>query len=122
MSTTDHEANTDSQALLQPNEVNTNPSTGLLTQSRDSFSSDNEAARPIANEDSEGIQRAVEVSYWQCICLVISRQVGAGIFSTCSILNGNAGSIGMALILWFIAGCIAYAGACSKYIPYSISL
>src|ERR1700733_13011258 len=54
-----------------------------------------------------------EITYWQGICLVISREIGAGIFSTPSIVDRNAGNVPTALVIWFIAGCLSYAGACN---------
>jgi hypothetical protein len=60
-----------------------------------------------------------DVTYWQGVCLVISREIGAGIFSTPAIVNGNAGSVGLSLILWTLAGGLAYTGAC-KFPYYSL--
>jgi len=51
------------------------------------------------------------ISYWQGICLVISRQIGVGIFSTPAVVNRSAGTIGMSLIVWMVTGFLAYAGA-----------
>jgi len=61
-----------------------------------------------------------EITYWQGMCLVISREIGAGIFSTPSIVNRNAGSVGIALIIWLTAGCLSYAGACN-FQPFELS-
>lgn len=61
------------------------------------------------------------LSYWQGVCLITSRQIGAGIFSIPALVHRNTGSVGLSLILWVANGGIAYAGACafSFYAPYS---
>ena len=61
------------------------------------------------------------LSYWQGVCLITSRQIGAGIFSIPALVHRNTGSVGLSLILWAVNGGIAYAGACafSFYAPYS---
>jgi hypothetical protein len=68
---------------------------------------------PGAGQADDRLPERKEITYWQGMCLVISREIGAGIFSTPSIVNGNAGSVGIALIIWFTAGCLSYAGACN---------
>jgi hypothetical protein len=57
-------------------------------------------------EDSKG------VTYWQGVCLIISRQVGATILSVPSIVNKPAGSLKTSLLIWLGAGGVAYCGAC----------
>ena len=68
-------------------------------------------ANGLAESDTEHFAGQKDITYWQGICLVVSREIGAGIFSTPSIVNGNAGSVGTALLIWFVAGCLSYAGA-----------
>jgi Tryptophan/tyrosine permease family len=53
------------------------------------------------------------VTYWQGVCLIVSRQIGAGIFSIPAIVNRNAGSVGASFLFWIAAGCVAYTGACN---------
>jgi hypothetical protein len=53
------------------------------------------------------------VTWWSGVCLVVSQQIGSGIFSTPALVNNAAGSVGMSLIVWIIAGCIAWSGACT---------
>jgi hypothetical protein len=53
------------------------------------------------------------VTYWQGVCLIVSRQIGAGIFSIPAIVNRNAGSVGASFLFWIAAGCVAYTGACT---------
>jgi len=62
--------------------------------------------------DTNDLPETKEITLWQGICLIVTREIGAGIFSTPSIVNGNSGSVGMSLIIWFISGCLSYAGAC----------
>jgi len=56
-------------------------------------------------------QRKV-VTYWSGVFLVVGQQIGSGIFSTPALVNSGAGSVGMSLILWIIAGFMAWSGAC----------
>ena len=72
-----------------------------------------------AEQSDDRLLERKEITYWQGMCLVISREIGAGIFSTPSIVNANAGSVGTALIIWFTAGCLSYAGACTNPHPLS---
>ena len=58
------------------------------------------------------------VSYWSGVCLVVSQQIGSGIFSTPALVNSGAGSVGMSFILWIVAGCIAWTGACISLLAY----
>jgi len=74
---------------------------------------------PGAGQAGDRLLERKEITYWQGMCLVISREIGAGIFSTPSIVNANAGSVGTALIIWFTAGCLSYAGACTNPHPLS---
>jgi hypothetical protein len=78
-------------------------------------------ATPGAEHSGDRLLERKEITYWQGMCLVISREIGAGIFSTPSIVNANAGSVGTALIIWFTAGCLSYAGACTKSPPLELS-
>jgi hypothetical protein len=72
-----------------------------------------------AEQSDDRLLERKDITYWQGMCLVISREIGAGIFSTPSIVNANAGSVGTALIIWFTAGCLSYAGACTNHHPLS---
>ena len=56
-------------------------------------------------------QRKV-VTYWSGVFLVVGQQIGSGIFSTPALVNSGAGSVGMSLILWIMAGFMAWSGAC----------
>lgn len=52
------------------------------------------------------------LTYWSGVGLIVGAQIGAAIFSSPSLVNRNAGSVGMSLIVWLIAGCLSWAGAC----------
>ncbi|OAV95275.1 hypothetical protein, variant [Puccinia triticina 1-1 BBBD Race 1] len=47
------------------------------------------------------------------IALVVSSQIGSGIFSSPGILSQNCGSPGASLIVWLLAGILAWTGASS---------
>ena len=64
----------------------------------------------IADPDEPRLPK--ELTYWQGTALIISRQIGSGIFSMVALVNGNSGSMGMSLLIWIVTGCIAYCGAC----------
>jgi len=55
--------------------------------------------------------RSKDITYWHGVCLIMSRQIGATIFSAPSVVNGKSASIGMSLVAWFIGGLISYQGA-----------
>jgi amino acid transporter len=58
------------------------------------------------------VRKLQNVTYWSGVSLIVGNQIGAGIFSSPSLVNRNAGSVGMSLIVWIVAGCFAWAGAC----------
>lgn len=60
------------------------------------------------------------VTYWSGVSLVVGNQIGGGFFGSPAIVNGNAGSMGMSLTVWFIAGCLAWSGA-GKYCSFRSS-
>ena len=58
------------------------------------------------------LEKLKTVTYWSGLSLVVGLQIGSGIFSSPALVNRNAGSVGMSLIVWIIAGCLAWTGAC----------
>ena len=62
--------------------------------------------------ESSRLESVKTVTYWSGVCLVVSQIVGSGIFSAPALVNRNAGSVGMSLVLWIVAGCLAWTGAC----------
>lgn len=68
-----------------------------------------------STEDTAGharLEKLKTVTYWSGLSLVVGLQIGSGIFSSPALVNSNAGSIGMSLIVWILAGCLAWTGAC----------
>src|SRR5579859_6412557 len=67
-------------------------------------------------EDPSGharLEKIKTVTYWSGLSLVVGLQIGSGIFSSPALVNRNAGSVGMSLIVWIVAGCLAWTGACT---------
>lgn len=74
----------------------------------------------ISAEDPSGharLEKIKTVTYWSGLSLVVGLQIGSGIFSSPALVNRNAGSIGMSLIVWVVAGCLAWTGACMSPFP-----
>jgi amino acid transporter len=67
-------------------------------------------ARPQGNNDID-LEDYKTVTYWQGLCLLLSRQIGAGIFSSPATVNRNAGSVAGSLLIWLSTGGVAWAGA-----------
>jgi hypothetical protein len=68
-------------------------------------------------EDPSGnarLEKMKTVTYWSGLSLVVGLQIGSGIFSSPALVNRNAGSVGMSLIVWIVAGCLAWTGACTS--------
>jgi len=61
-----------------------------------------------------GLEKAKTVTYWSGLSLVVGLQIGSGIFSSPALVNRNAGSVGMSLIVWVVAGCLVWTGAGSS--------
>ena len=56
-----------------------------------------------STEDPSGharLEKLKTVTYWSGLSLVVGLQIGSGIFSSPALVNRNAGSIGMSLIVW----------------------
>lgn len=73
-----------------------------------------------STEDTTGharLEKLKTVNYWSGLSLVVGLQIGSGIFSSPALVNRNAGSVGMSLIVWILAGCLAWTGACTSLIP-----
>jgi hypothetical protein len=67
--------------------------------------------------DHAHLEKLKTVTYWSGLSLVVGLQIGSGIFSSPALVNSNAGSIGMSLIVWVCAGCLAWTGACTYSPP-----
>ena len=59
------------------------------------------------------LEKHKSLTYLNGLSLVIGLIIGAGIFSSPSQVNANAGSPGAALIAWTVAGALAWTGAAS---------
>ncbi|KAB8416371.1 hypothetical protein FH972_024890 [Carpinus fangiana] len=64
-------------------------------------------------EAGASLERNKSLTYLNGISLVIGLIIGSGIFSSPSQVNVNAGSPGASLIIWAIAGVLAWTGAAS---------
>lgn len=66
----------------------------------------------ISNADPQlSLENQKTVTYWHAVGFIITRQIGAGIFSSPAIVNRNAGSSPASLIVWISTGFVAWAGA-----------
>ena len=97
------------------------PRSSLSRLSITSFSY-NDMLLPLTTsaEDPSGharLEKLKTVTYWSGLSLVVGLQIGSGIFSSPALVNRNAGSVGMSLIVWIIAGCLAWTGACTTPQP-----
>ena len=61
----------------------------------------------------QSLERNKSLTYLNGLSLVIGLIIGSGIFSSPASVNSNAGSPGAALIVWVIAGLLAWTGAAS---------
>lgn len=59
------------------------------------------------------LERNKSLTYLNGLSLVIGLIIGSGIFSSPSQVNKNAGSPGASLIIWVVAGVLAWTGAAS---------
>lgn len=60
-----------------------------------------------------GLERHKSLTFFNGVSLIIGMIIGSGIFSAPAQVNINAGSPGAALIVWVIAGVLAWTGAAS---------
>ena len=59
------------------------------------------------------LERRKTLTFTNSLSLLLSLQIGSGIFSSPSQVNNNAGSPGMSLVIWLLAGLLAWTGAAS---------
>jgi hypothetical protein len=91
------------------------PRSSLSRLSMTSFSY-NDMLFPLTTsaEDPSGharLEKMKTVTYWSGLSLVVGLQIGSGIFSSPALVNRNAGSVGMSLIIWMVAGLLVWTGA-----------
>ena len=108
----------ESKLLDHMNEVSPVPSarSSLSRLSTTSFSY-NDMLFPLTTsaEDPSNnarLEKIKTVTWLSGLSLVVGLQIGSGIFSSPALVNRNAGSVGMSLIVWILAGCLTWTGAC----------
>lgn len=70
-------------------------------------------ADPHAVGESGSLERNKTLTYFNGVSLGVGLIIGSGIFSSPSQVNANAGSPGAALVIWLVAGLLAWTGAAS---------
>ena len=96
-------------SLTHPEYLETQVLSGSSQDSRSNIpTEENRLLRPISQP-----KHSKSLTWWDGVCLVVCQQIGSGIFSTPALVNKNAGSVGMSLLCWVVAGCIAWSGACT---------
>lgn len=68
---------------------------------------------PSAAEAGQSLEKHKTLTYLNGLSLVIGIIIGSGIFSSPGTVNINAGSPGASLIVWTVAGVLAWTGAAS---------
>ena len=71
------------------------------------------ALDPALGEGGGSLEKQKSLTYLNGLSLVVGLIIGSGIFSSPSEVNTNAGSPGASLIVWTIAGSLAWTGAAS---------
>ncbi|OLL21750.1 b(0,+)-type amino acid transporter 1 [Neolecta irregularis DAH-3] len=65
------------------------------------------------NSTSIRLEKEKSVSFASGVALVVGLQIGSGIFSSTGFVFLNSGSVGVSLIVWIVAGLLAWTGAAS---------
>ncbi|UPX18358.1 uncharacterized protein EKO05_0008660 [Ascochyta rabiei] len=73
----------------------------------------NPALDPAAALNPAALEKNKSLTYLNGLSLVIGLIIGSGIFSSPSQVNKNAGSPGASLVIWALAGVLAWTGAAS---------
>ncbi|MCJ1400650.1 hypothetical protein MMC11_003858 [Xylographa trunciseda] len=70
---------------------------------------------PISNplDHNPSLEKHKSLTYLNGLSLIVGLIIGSGIFSSPSQVNSNAGSPGASLIVWAVAGILAWTGAAS---------
>jgi hypothetical protein len=71
------------------------------------------AADPTSALNGGSLEKHKSLTYLNGLSLVIGLIIGSGIFSSPAQVNTNAGSPGASLIIWLVAGLLAWTGAAS---------
>ncbi|KAF9701083.1 hypothetical protein EKO04_000207 [Ascochyta lentis] len=73
----------------------------------------NPALDPTSALNGGALEKNKSLTYLNGLSLVIGLIIGSGIFSSPSQVNKNAGSPGASLLIWVVAGVLAWTGAAS---------
>ncbi|KAF2471145.1 uncharacterized protein BDR25DRAFT_342499 [Lindgomyces ingoldianus] len=68
---------------------------------------------PSSALNGAGLEKNKTLTYLNGLSLVVGLIIGSGIFSSPSQVNKNAGSPGASLLVWLVAGILAWTGAAS---------
>ncbi|KAL2025107.1 hypothetical protein VTK56DRAFT_109 [Thermocarpiscus australiensis] len=71
------------------------------------------ATLPNGGPGGGSLEKHKTLTYLNGLSLIVGLIIGSGIFSSPSQVNSNAGSPGAALIVWVVAGILAWTGAAS---------
>ena len=71
------------------------------------------STNPQTNIGGASLEKNKTLTYLNGLSLIVGLIIGSGIFSSPSQVNSNAGSPGASLIVWAIAGVLAWTGASS---------
>jgi len=80
---------------------------------RGGYTSIGASYHPSATTDGQSLEKNKSLTFLNGLSLVIGLIIGSGIFSAPSQVNVNAGSPGASLIVWMVAGLLAWTGASS---------
>ncbi|KAF8866377.1 amino acid transporter [Acephala macrosclerotiorum] len=85
------------------------------THSRKSLDSDNESDLDLLEGAIEEVKdpRKGSLTYLNCVAIVVSLQIGSGIFSTPSEISKHVSSPLLGISVWIIAGILVWTGAAS---------
>jgi hypothetical protein len=73
----------------------------------------NAALDPSGSMSGNSLEKNKTLTYLNGLSLVVGLIIGSGIFSSPSQVNRNAGSPGASLVVWVVAGILAWTGAAS---------
>ena len=91
--------------LIPPSSSSTGPDIGNLHERDDTEGS------PIPNDGETNTNPVRRLRLFNGIAIVLGLQIGSGIFSSPSLVARHAGSASGALLVWFLAGVVAWACA-----------
>ena len=84
-----------------------------LSSSGNGYTALGTPSTPNFESGAQSLERHKSLTYLNGLSLVIGLIIGSGIFSSPASVNSNAGSPGAALVVWAVAGLLAWTGAAS---------